>query len=68
MRNIPEQIFAPIMPDTEAIKREYCACTSCKNNGICKYYSKFIDYQQTHFPAKIECWKYEKELKNENCT
>lgn len=48
-------------PDAESRKAEYCLCASCKNSGICKYYSKFIEYQQAHFPAKIDCYKYEKE-------
>ena len=58
--NTDFQIKISEMPDVEAMKREYCLCASCKHSGICKYYSKFIEYQQEHFPAKIDCYKYEK--------
>lgn len=58
----------PIMkaPDVEAKKEEYCLCASCNHSGICKYKSNFIEYQQEHFPAKIDCYKYEKKHLVEN--
>ena len=58
-----ENVFVPIVdiPDAEARKQEHCLCASCKHSGICRYYSKFIEYQQKHFPAKIDCYKYERD-------
>lgn len=65
-RWIPEQMLIPKMPDCEAIKREHCLCASCKHDGICKYRSDFINFQQAHFPAKIDCYKYERNEENAN--
>ena len=64
--NIPEQMTIPKMPNLEAMMKEYCLCTSCKNEDICKYRSCFVDYQWQHFPAKIDCYKYERNEENAN--
>lgn len=61
----PLETLNIVIADTEARKKEYCACASCKHNGICKYNSKFIEFQQSHFPAKIDCYKYERNVEND---
>lgn len=48
--------------DPVAHREEYCLCTSCKNLDICKYYSKFVRFQQANFPAKVDCYKYERQV------
>lgn len=63
MKKQPIVEFKPMFVDPVASREEYCLCASCENFDFCKYRGEFIEYQQSKFPAKIDCYLYrEKEV------